>query len=65
MSKPCPATVKLVIKGLIPPKRVERKNSMEGFEPFGADEDECKPGESESENEEDLSSLTMTFLKIY
>ena len=38
---------------------------MEGFEPFDADEDECKPGESESENEEDLSSLTMTFLKIY
>lgn len=45
MSKPC----------LIPPKGVKRKNSMEGFELFDADEDVCKPGESESESEEDPS----------
>ena len=55
MSKPCPATVKSVIKGSIPPKGEKRKNSMEGFELFDADEDVCKPGESESESEEDPS----------
>lgn len=36
---------------------------MEGFELFGRDEDECKVGQSESENEEDWSIFDIDLLQ--
>lgn len=36
---------------------------MEGFELFGRDEDECKAGQSESENEEDWSIFDIDLLQ--
>ena len=43
------------MKDFIPPKRVKPKNNMEGYKLLDQDEEEYKPGESESENEEDPS----------
>ena len=54
-SKLCHAIITEVMKDLIPSKRVKWKNNMEGYELPDGDEDECKPGKSESENEEDPS----------
>ena len=52
MSKPCPATIKEVIKGIIPPKGVKRGNNVDGLELFDGDEDKGEPDQSESEDEE-------------
>ena len=52
MSKPCPAMIKEVIKGITLPKGVKRANIVEGLELFDRDEDDGEPGQSESEDEE-------------
>ncbi|CAI9722125.1 Hypothetical predicted protein [Octopus vulgaris] len=51
MSKPCPNTIKRVIKNLIPSKGVKRANNIEGSQLFDGDGIEEKAAESESEDE--------------
>ena len=61
-SKPCPTTIKVVIRGIIPPKGVKRTNNVEGLELFDGDENDGKPGQSESEDEEDESIFDIDLL---
>ena len=63
MSKPCPATIKEMIKAIIPPKGVKRANNAEGLELFDVDEDDGEPGQSESEDEEDESIFDIDLLE--
>ena len=63
MSKPCPTTIKEVIKDIIPPKGVKWINNVEGLELFDGDVDDGEPGQSESENEEGERIFDMDVLQ--
>ena len=51
MKKPVPSTIQELIRGLIPPKGIKRKNNVEGSELL--DEDEISEDEDEDDDEID------------
>lgn len=51
MSKSCPNTIQVLIKNLIPPKRIKRANSIKSSELFDTGDIGEKTTESESEDE--------------